>query len=56
MSSKQPRQAIALSYDGQQAPTLTAKGEDELAEAILALAREHCLLYTSDAADDLLTV
>ncbi|MBA6114603.1 EscU/YscU/HrcU family type III secretion system export apparatus switch protein [Pseudomonas putida] len=41
MSSKQPRQAIALSYDGQQAPTLTAKGEDELAEAILALAREH---------------
>ncbi|MNN48658.1 Flagellar biosynthetic protein FlhB [compost metagenome] len=41
MSSKQPRQAIALSYDGQQAPTLSAKGEDELAEAILALAREH---------------
>lgn len=41
MSSKQPRQAIALSYDGQQAPTLTAKGDDELAEAILALAREH---------------
>ncbi|MEW9682245.1 MULTISPECIES: EscU/YscU/HrcU family type III secretion system export apparatus switch protein [Pseudomonas] len=41
MSSKQPRQAIALSYDGQQAPTLSAKGDDELAEAILALAREH---------------
>lgn len=36
-----PRQAIALSYDGQQAPTLTAKGDDALAEAILALAREH---------------
>ncbi|MFC3609559.1 EscU/YscU/HrcU family type III secretion system export apparatus switch protein [Stutzerimonas tarimensis] len=35
------RQAIALSYDGQQAPTLTAKGDDELAEAILAIAREH---------------
>lgn len=28
MSSKQPRQAIALSYDGQQAPTLSAKGDD----------------------------
>ncbi|HDS1680056.1 TPA: EscU/YscU/HrcU family type III secretion system export apparatus switch protein [Pseudomonas putida] len=41
MIDKQPRQAIALSYDGQQAPTLTAKGDDELAEAILALAREH---------------
>lgn len=41
MSSKQPRQAIALSYDGQQAPILSAKGDDELAEAILALAREH---------------
>lgn len=39
--NKQPRQAIALSYDGQQAPTLSAKGDDELAEAILALAREH---------------
>jgi len=41
MSKKQPRQAIALSYDGQQAPTLSAKGDDELAEAILAIAREH---------------
>lgn len=36
-----PRQAIALSYDGEQAPTLSAKGEDALAEAILAIAREH---------------
>lgn len=41
MSKKPPRQAIALSYDGAQAPTLTAKGDDDLAEAILALAREH---------------
>ncbi|NNJ16606.1 EscU/YscU/HrcU family type III secretion system export apparatus switch protein [Pseudomonas putida CSV86] len=41
MSKRPPRQAIALSYDGAQAPTLTAKGDDELAEAILALAREH---------------
>lgn len=41
MSTPTLRQAVALSYDGQQAPTLSAKGDDELAEAILALAREH---------------
>ena len=43
MSRKQPvaRQAIALNYDGQSAPTLSAKGDDELAEAILAIAREY---------------
>ena len=41
MTQKHTRQAIALSYDGQQAPTLSAKGDDALAEAILALAREH---------------
>lgn len=41
MNEKSPRQAIALTYDGQQAPTLSAKGDDELAEAILAIAREH---------------
>ena len=35
-----PRQAIALSYDGASAPNVTAKGDDELAEAILAIARE----------------
>ena len=33
-------QAIALSYDGVNAPSLSAKGDDE-AEAILAIAREH---------------
>lgn len=31
-------QAIALSYDGEQAPTLAAKGNDELAQAIIQLA------------------
>lgn len=42
MSKKSaPRQAIALSYDGKSAPSLTAKGDDELAEAILAIAREY---------------
>ena len=37
----EPRQAIALKYDSKQAPTLTAKGDDALAEAILKLAREY---------------
>ena len=41
MKQKAPRQAIALSYDGASAPSLTAKGDDELAEAILAIAREY---------------
>jgi flagellar biosynthesis protein len=40
-TEQNPRQAIALSYDGEQAPTLTAKGDDALAEAILAIAREY---------------
>lgn len=41
MNKPSTTQAIALQYDGQNAPNLTAKGEDELAQAILALAREH---------------
>ncbi|MEO6699203.1 MAG: EscU/YscU/HrcU family type III secretion system export apparatus switch protein [Paraperlucidibaca sp.] len=36
-----PNQAIALHYDGQRAPRVTAKGEAEVAERILALAHEH---------------
>lgn len=40
MKKATPRQAIALTYDGQNTPTLSAKGDDELAEAILAIARE----------------
>jgi flagellar biosynthesis protein len=41
MNQPPPRQAIALSYDGLHTPTLSAKGDDALAEAILAIAREH---------------
>jgi flagellar biosynthesis protein len=40
MKKNAPRQAIALTYDGKNTPTLSAKGDDELAEAILAIARE----------------
>lgn len=33
--------AVALQYDGRQAPRVTAKGYDELAEKIIAVARQH---------------
>lgn len=35
-----PRFAIALEYDGKQAPQVTAKGHDEMATQILKLAQE----------------
>ncbi|KII38095.1 flagellar biosynthesis protein FlhB [Pseudomonas fluorescens] len=40
-TSNAPRQAIALKYDGTHAPTLTAKGDEELAEEILRIARDY---------------
>ena len=36
-----PKLAIALEYDGQQAPLVTARGHDEIASQILRLAQEH---------------
>jgi len=36
-----PDLAIALNYDGENAPRLTAKGRGELAQRILDLAKEH---------------
>jgi len=37
-----PRQkAIAINYDHQRAPILTAKGQGLIAEQIIALAKEH---------------
>lgn len=41
MNPNPPRQAIALNYDGVNTPTLSAKGDAELAEQILAIAREY---------------
>ena len=37
----QATEAIALSYDGLKAPTVSARGEDELAQAIIQLAIQH---------------
>ncbi len=42
MSAPQPpRIAVALEYDGQGAPRVTAKGRGELAERIIETGREH---------------
>lgn len=39
--SRTPQIAVALRYDGKDAPKVTAKGEDALAETIRNIAREH---------------
>jgi len=40
--SKQPvKQAIALNYDEKNAPTVAATGQNEIAEEIIRLAKEH---------------
>lgn len=33
--------AVALKYDGENAPKVTAKGSEEIAEQIIALAKKH---------------
>ena len=35
------QKAVALHYDGDSAPTITASGQNDVAEQIIALAREH---------------
>lgn len=35
------RAAVALKYDGEKAPTISATGTHELAEEIIRIAREH---------------
>ncbi len=41
MSERQPNQAVALTYDGKNAPFVSASGGSELAEEIIRIAREH---------------
>lgn len=49
--------AVALFYDGNQAPTVLAKGEDDLAEQILTLANEHSIpICNNPALADLLNL
>jgi flagellar biosynthesis protein len=40
-TSPDDKQAVALAYDGKSAPTVTAEGSGELADQIIAIAREH---------------
>ena len=50
------RKAAALFYDGDNAPTVTAAGSGELAEQIIAIARQHGIpLFENDALLQLLT-
>lgn len=39
--TRTPTLAVALQYDGETAPKVTAKGAGDIAEQILAIAREH---------------
>ena len=49
--------AVALFYDGQQAPTVVAKGTEDTAAAIIALAQEHEVpICNNPALADLLTL
>ncbi|MBT2970699.1 MAG: flagellar protein FhlB [gamma proteobacterium symbiont of Ctena orbiculata] len=47
--AKESDLAIALKYDGENAPRLTAKGRGDLADRILALAEEHEVPLHEDA-------
>lgn len=38
---EQEKQAVALSYDGKRAPVVSAEGSGDIAEQIIALARQH---------------
>lgn len=50
MKPPSPRQiAIALEYDGQNAPRVTAKGQGELAERIIETGREHGVAIEQNA-------
>lgn len=42
------RVAVALAYSGQGAPRVTAKGADELADHIIAMAEEHDIPLRAD--------
>ncbi len=41
MSNNEPLRAIALQYDGDNAPIVTASGEGDIAQEIIRIAKEH---------------
>lgn len=40
-TNQAPNQAVALTYDGQTTPFVSATGDSDIAEEILRIAREH---------------
>jgi flagellar biosynthesis protein len=46
----QPLRAIALHYDGDNAPTVTASGEGDIAAEIIRIAKQHNIPLREDAA------
>lgn len=44
-----PLRAVALKYDGENAPTVTASGEGNIAEEIIRIAHEHGIPLREDA-------
>jgi flagellar biosynthesis protein len=49
-TENEPTEAVALAYDGQAAPRVVAKGGGDLAERIVAVAREHGVPLENDPA------
>ncbi|MDH5358404.1 MAG: EscU/YscU/HrcU family type III secretion system export apparatus switch protein [Gammaproteobacteria bacterium] len=49
MNHNEPLRAVALKYDGENAPTVTASGEGSIAEEIIRIAREHGVPLREDA-------
>ncbi len=50
-----PDKAVALTYDGSRAPFVSATGDDDLAETIIRIARQHNVpIYENKALVDIL--
>ncbi len=49
MTENEPLKAIALQYDGENAPIVTAAGEGAIAEEIIRIAKEHGVPLREDA-------
>ncbi len=47
--SNEPLRAIALKYDGENAPTVTASGEGVIAEEIIRIAHEYGIPLREDS-------
>ncbi len=48
-NDNEPLRAVALKYDGENAPTVTASGEGNIAEEIIRIAHEHGVPLREDA-------